>query len=391
MSFAYNATVLLGIIRGNEMNEGAFTFTDSSYREVSHNGKLISVPMVKRMIEGTLTQYTDRIQKIAFFGEEIPTDIFPSIDISKLVDNQQNRSPGYSFIDDPKNGFDQYRQSYGQWFLSDAERAEKFVRWDGKKLVWKSEPTQRFLKDLQECRELLAVGTTLSAGPSARSTEVTRRTLRNVPGAPRSFRILYHNLCLVDIQDKTSHKSNKDLFVPHAPTREWATALILNIVLLRPFEQHLVEQLFPMEPIVASRYRYQLWPGITEAMTGDRLSDRIGRVTEEYLDDKLKIRLWRELVSTLSSQFDDPRLLEYHKEYYVDKANMHSTTASVNKYGGFSIGIRGVDPRMVVGCIKAGIEWHKLVDVGQAQPLSVGREVEQEEEGGRSKGSTQGV
>lgn len=389
MSFAYNATVLLGSIRGNEMNDAAFTFTDASCREVSRGGALISLTNIKKMIEGTLTQYNELVQKVAFFGEETPTSIFPPVDISKLLDNQQNRSPGYSFIDDPRNCFDQYRQSYGKWFLSDRERAERFVHWDGQTLVWKPQPTQQFLKDMEQCRTLLAVGTTLSAGPSARSTEVSRRTLRNVPGVPRSLRILYHNVALVDTEDKTSRKSNKDLFVPHVPTREWSTALIQNIALFRPFEEYLAEQLFPTQPIITSRYRYQLWPGLKESMTGEHLSDGIGRVTKEYLGDTLKIRLWRELVTTFSSQFDDARLFELHKEYYVDAATMHSTTASVNKYGGHSLGVRGVDSRMIVGCIKVGIEWHKLVGVGQAKPLSVSRDEEEEEEeegaGGRSR------
>jgi hypothetical protein len=168
------------------------------------------------------------IKEVAFFGEEIPVGIFPTIDISQLIDNQHNRSPGYSFIDDPRNNFDQYRQAYGRWFLSDPKRAEMFVHSDGSNLTWLPGPTQVFLKDMETCRDLLAAGTVMSGGPSGRATEVARRIFREMTGAERNLRILYHNLCLTDINDKTMFKSMNEKFIPHVPTREYSTALIIN-------------------------------------------------------------------------------------------------------------------------------------------------------------------
>jgi len=276
MSFCFNASLLLKRIRSSETNTGKFEYTDEHGQEISHEGKLIHLRNIKRMIDSILARYNEKLKEVAFFGEEIPVDIFPTIDISNLVDNQNNHSPGYSFIDDPRNGFDQYRQAYGRWFLSDPKRAEKFVHSDGITLTWFPGRTQAFLKDMESCRDLLAVGTTMSGGPSGRATEVARRIFREMSGTERNLRILYHNCCLTDVIDKTSFKLMNEKFVPHVPTREYSTALILSLVFFRPFEQYLVEELFPSEPEVIRQYRHQLWPGMKETMTNEHLSDLLG-------------------------------------------------------------------------------------------------------------------
>ncbi|KAF8797332.1 hypothetical protein BYT27DRAFT_7219268, partial [Phlegmacium glaucopus] len=311
-----------------------------------------------------------------FFGEPIPESLAIPINIDELVDNLQNTQSGYSFIDDPRNPFKSYRSSYGEWLLSDPERAAQFSYIHHDQLVWKARPCLDLLYQMQEIRQLLLLLCIFSAGPSSRATEVTRQLLRNVPGSYRNLLILFHVLCLVDIQDKTSHKHLRDKYVPHCPTRSVAVLLIYNLAIFRPFEEHLVHVLLGEEP--ALRYHQQLWPGLKETISDTRLSDAIGRECSRHLITpssigkvSYKILFWRNLVSAILKHQPDVRAIATHQQYYIDTAMMHSTNMAVARYGGETSHLPMSDPRQVVECIKVGLAWHKVVNIGQKQPLSV--------------------
>jgi len=47
MSFAYNVSTLLRVIRQHERSTSAFTYTDHSFMELSHLGHIINLSMIK--------------------------------------------------------------------------------------------------------------------------------------------------------------------------------------------------------------------------------------------------------------------------------------------------------------------------------------------------------
>ncbi|KAF8153455.1 hypothetical protein B0H34DRAFT_800655 [Crassisporium funariophilum] len=371
MSFLFNASALLARIRSNETKDAEFNFVSVSGKEISHKGNIITTHMIKTMIDDLMSRYLHELRNQAFFQEDIPSDLFPSFKLESLVDNLQNLAPGYCFLNDPRNGFDDYRNVYGKWLLSDPIRASKFSYVHNGCLAWNPKECEHLLESFQKCRTLLQIGIILSGGPSARGSESSRHILRELPGAPRNLRVLFKVVCLVDIQDKTAHKSLKDKYVPHVPTREWTTALINYLVVIRPFEEYLVGQLFPPESPVTTRYRHQLWPGLQHAVTSTDLSSTMALITEKYLNKPYKITWWRGLVTHFSSQFQDKFLFEVHKEYYADTANMHSTDMGVKHYSPLESNLDGSDTRTIVGCLRVGVAWHKLVEIGQTDPIKL--------------------
>ncbi|KAF8810506.1 hypothetical protein BYT27DRAFT_7209410, partial [Phlegmacium glaucopus] len=84
-----------------------------------------------------------------------------------------------------------------------------------------------------------------------------------------------------------------------------------------------------------------------------------------------KILFWRNLVSAILKHQPDVRAIATHQQYYIDTAMMHSTNMAVACYGGETSHLPMSDPRQVVECIKVGLAWHKVVNIGQKQPLSV--------------------
>ena len=295
MAFAYNATKLLVIIRGNKFNLSSFIYTDSLGTELSHQGNLITLSMIKDMVNGQHQAFKQVLQEKAFFKLDIPSELLPSIDINKLIDDVQCKSAGYSFLDNARNGLNKYKDSYGVWLLSDPARRERFSYWDGENLVWKPDACLSLLEAFRQCELELAPGLIFSAGPSTRGTEFSRMLLRDLPGASRNLGIVLHHVSINSTTDKSSHQRFIDHFVPHIPTREWALSLLQYLVIIRPFAEHLIESLFSHQPDVVLRYHHYLWPGIKQTLTSEDLGLQLGRITQKYLGHKYKIRFWRSL------------------------------------------------------------------------------------------------
>lgn len=360
---------LLAKIRSSETNSEMYTFTDATFRELTNEGNIIRIDDMKRMIDGEFSSYNTCLIDTIFFGEDIPDDLIPSFEIEDLIDNMQNRSTGYSFVDDDRNNFAKHHFSYGRWLLSDSRRAQEYVYSHDGKLYWKPSGAFNLLKRFEHLRSLLIAPLLASTGPTSRGAEFSRQLYRNTPDAPRNVMILYHVLCIVAIQDKTSHRSMKDRFVPHTPTREWATALITNLVLFRPFEEFLVGLFMGDDDI--DRYRYQLWPCLKTPLLGTKLSELFCNMTARYIGQRYGIQAWRGILTAIGNKLPNARNFEIHKEYYLDTGMMHSSDMSEKKYGRGTDQFSGTDSRVTKGCIEVSLAFHKHLNIGQQRPFII--------------------
>lgn len=369
MSFIYNAHRLLKAVRSDEVKNPEFRFTDAYGRQLSYHGQLIDLDDIKKMHDQELERYRGFVQRELFFGEEIPENIFPQFEIEHLVDSVNNSAVGYSFLDDPRNGFDSFRDSYGRWLLSDPDRAEKFVYCRNGELLWKPDAVFDLLKRLEASRELLAPGVAYSTLLQVRATEFARILLRNTTGALRHLRMEYHILCQVALQDKTSHQHMKDRYIPHAITRPWATELVRHLVMFRPLEELLVGKFIDEDALHV--YRTQLWPCLKGTLTSERYSDHCAAMTARYLGRAFKPQLWRSLMTAFSSYLPDSRAFESNKEYFADMGMMHSSAMRNGRYGRTTEQVLESDFRVTVGCIQACLDFQKHVGIGQERPFTL--------------------
>ncbi|KAF8868612.1 hypothetical protein CPB84DRAFT_1857350 [Gymnopilus junonius] len=324
MAYLYNTCCLLATVRSEEVSPPSFTFTDAFGRQVSYKGDLISLDAVKRMHDGELVGFWNYVQENLFFGEEIPPELVPQYEMEKLVDNLSNMSPGYSFIDDLRNPFQKYCTAYGNWLFSRPARAEKYGFVHDGKIALISDACMGWLEHAEHARNIALPQASTSAGPTERATEFARAQYRNVTGSLRNLRILFHNLCRVSTQDKTSHTKMKDLNIPHPPTREWAHVLIFLLVVIRPFEDFI--------PMTADKYR-----------------ELMGKVTKKYIGIGLTPKIWRSLVTYFCKYLTEPQAFELHKQYFVDSAMMHSSAMAD----------------------AVSMDWQKHVNIGQDRPLKI--------------------
>ena len=368
MAFLYNAHRILKALRSDEVKTPEFRFTDPYGREVSHKGMLIKLKDIKKMHDQELERYRGYIRTEIFFGEDIPEDIFPRFEIEDLVDNVNNSAAGYCFIDDPRNGFDRFRDSYGRWLLSDPDRAERFVYYHNGVLFWKPDAVLDLLKRLETSRGILAPGVAYSALLQVRGTEFARMLLRNTAGALRNLRMEYHILNYVALQDKTSHQHLKDRYIPHAITRPWAIELVNHLTIFRPLEEFLVGKF--MDEDVLHSYRTQLWPALKGTLTGEAYGNFCGKITTQYLGMPFKPQLWRSLMTAFSTYLPQTQAFDSHRAYFVDKAMMHGPMMR-NRYGRTTDQVVESDFRTTVGCIQACLEFQSHVVIGQERPFTL--------------------
>ncbi|THH13339.1 hypothetical protein EW146_g6867 [Bondarzewia mesenterica] len=374
MAYLYNVHVLLKSIRSGEENNPTASFTDDRYRELSYQGDLIHLDGFTRLVQGVVAEYRKIIQDEVFFGLAIPVDFVLDFDISALHDNPRNFAPGFCFLDDPRNGFDKLRNKYACWLLSDPERANAYTYIHNGALIWKPESSYRLLDAFQRAREKLLVVTIVSAGPSARATEIARELLRNISGTElRHLLILYHNLCIVGIQDKTSHQHLRNHFIPHCPNYQVSHELVSNLVLFRPFETMLVTFFKGKES--GHRFYLYLWPRYD---TQD-IVNAVDTMLASYSVPRRSIILalssrFANTVPSSAHSFDstgDPHLFERSKEFFFDLMQNHNSTTSFLKYAVDSNSVAHTDPRHILGCIKTSIAWHDIINIANGRRLRV--------------------
>ncbi|MDX6295870.1 MAG: hypothetical protein QOH50_5014 [Kribbellaceae bacterium] len=375
MSFSYNASCILRVIRKTENNISTFTFTNVMGTELSHHGHIVNLNMIKTMVEGQLERYQQLLKELLFFGEDILSELKPEFNIESLVDDVQNRNTGYTFVEDPRNSLGKYKDAYGLWLLSTEARRKCYTYYNGRQLVWNTKRAIDIINSFQRLDLELAPGLVFSAGPSTRGTEFSRQLYRQMPGSIRNVGIVLHTLSLNATTDKTSHQRMVDFYIPHVPTREWALVFLRHLAIFRPFVEYLVEQLFEKDQEIIKRYRFYLWPGLSECLTSHVLSDKMNQITRNFLGEGYGIKLWRSLTTVVLQRVSDNELVEINRQYYFDTANMHTTSTAISKYGG---NLDGGDSRLIAGCVRVGLAWHKRIGIGQTRPYGSAEVIEVE-------------
>ena len=369
MAFIYNAHCLLRSVRTDEVTASLYHPGDKDGRAITYNGTHIRLSQIQRMHDEEHARYEAYIKKEIFFGEDIPASLIPTTEIEDIYDSANNVTPGYCFLDDPRNEYKNFRSAYGQWLLSDKERADRFVFMHDGKLVWKPAAAIDLLRRMETARKILAPGVAHSTLFQVRGAEFSRILLRNSTGALRNLRVEMRVLSHTALQDKTSHQHLKDRHIPHPITREYSLSLVFNVAVLRPFEEFLVAQFY--DDAVLHRYRIQLWPGIKSTMTYDTFADNCGAITSTYLGLSFKPLCWRGLMTAFTRYLPNRRAEIYDQENYSDMSMMHSTTMSHNRYGRMDNQAPDSDYRTTVGCIRAALEFQAYVGIGQTRPFSL--------------------
>ncbi|KAJ6462643.1 hypothetical protein C8R47DRAFT_96617 [Mycena vitilis] len=370
-SFFFNAMLLLRVISADEYADKDASFVDENGRVLTYEGKNIHLSDLTRLVLDLGERYDKIINEDIFFNEGIPESLQEVVvNLREIHDNPHNRTAGWCFLDHPANSFDKFATAYGEFLLSNQQRAEEFTYVYEGRIVWRPEACTRLMSVFDEANSLLIQRSVFGSGGSGRATDLAAQTLRNRAGCPtRTLQFLYHNLALVAMQDKTSHKRMKDRFVPHVPPPSVSRDIVYNLAIFRPFQTIIAQALLGDDD--ARRFHESLWPRLTANIDSNELSALLGDTTEVFLNIRLPITKLRKIVSTFSSKHADPRAYELVKHYFFDQAGHHSAHTANARYQQDSAHLPGITPQHVVGCIKYCISWHRLIAIDQTEPLTV--------------------
>ncbi|THH14399.1 hypothetical protein EUX98_g9617, partial [Antrodiella citrinella] len=363
LSFMFNAVKRLVIIRDMESHESQFRWLGPE--EVSYQGHPISFSDVRSLVHTAFDDHETYMRRELMFGREQPPQFDLPVDIERLVEDESSRVVGYTFVDDPRNNLSQYKALYGQWIMSLPDIRDQLFYTDGKKLLLKTDTVLGWLRCYARHHELLLAALTFSAGPSARSTEVCRYIYRDMPGTPRNVGLVGHNISLNSTQDKTSHRCQKDLFVPHIPTGKGQRQLLFDLLILRPFAEWLVERVFPHSSETVRRYQHYLFPGITSHMHSESLRDTMKEASEQVIGVALAPTLWRAFVTVVFRSYATQAESQTQRDYYYDRANMHSTTTADKHYSGSGETAPGVQPKSVLEFLRVTHVWQDVMRLNE--------------------------
>ncbi|KAJ6601710.1 hypothetical protein DFH09DRAFT_1355068 [Mycena vulgaris] len=347
MAYLYNIAALIKSIRGEEYSEASCQISDEFGRELIFNGEMIKLDDISALHDGLRADYDTIIWEEIFFGEPLPSWFNDLIDIHSLVDDPPNNTAGYSFLDHPKNNFVPMFGIYGGWLLSSPIRAARFVDIINGRVAWKAGPCYQLLLSFSKLRHL-CTRKIVDVGPS------------------RSLMLLFHLVCIVGVQDKTSHKILKKRFTPGAPTTETAIALIKSLVFFRRFESDLIR--YFKGDLHAERYNMYLWPDIAANMSGETISEDLGNATEKYLGVRLQILEWRGVTTAFMHFHGDPAA-DLPADSYYDLLANHSSGTARQRYGVGRASLANARTHHIKGCLNATIKWQFLARISGTVPL----------------------
>ncbi|KAK6969068.1 C2H2-type domain-containing protein [Favolaschia claudopus] len=368
-TYLFNTATLLKSIRGEEYGEAHSFISDALGRELTFRGHPINLDGFLAVKNALAAEYDKIVKEEIFFNQQIPDWFKREFHISSFVDDVRNNTAGYSFIDHPQNGLTKYFTLYGEWLLSSPHRAAEFADFIGGEIVWKSAPCLALLKSFAKLRRILCTRKIIDVGPSVRATEIARDLLRNVSGASmRSLLILFHNMCIVGVQDKTSHRILKKRFTPGVEASDTAQVHLANLVFFRRFESDLIR--FFRGDVDANRYNMYLWPDLKANLDGDTISEDLGDATEEYLGTRLQILEFRHVTSAfLRYHFQDEE--DINSDRFYDLLSNHSTKTSEQRYGISRDTLANAPMHHIKGCLNATIKWQHLTHLDGGKPLTL--------------------
>ena len=112
MCFLYHTHATLKSLASTEESLPSFMFLDPEHTEVSYHRHHLDLRQVTRMVQELSAEAQKILDCEMFFGEDVPHGLMVEYKISHINDDMQNLSPGYSFLDDPRNPFRVLRTAY---------------------------------------------------------------------------------------------------------------------------------------------------------------------------------------------------------------------------------------------------------------------------------------
>lgn len=216
--------------------------------QMLYEGSLVAIDDVTKMLDDMECDLVKMWEDDVLLGMDL------QVKYDSLVDNISNNNPGYSFFSNPHNGcFSDLSTLLHQSIVHHPEHACCFLQGhtSGSQPIWNLMELWRWLIAYGQFEELLLTKSELTAGLSARGTEIMTLVWKNtvlqlthglfMMGQHLAYLCQYHKGASVTQWEKT---------IPHAFDAHTSDLLVQHLAIARPFAQFAAYLCFPDQPKV---------------------------------------------------------------------------------------------------------------------------------------------
>jgi bloom syndrome protein len=224
-SVAYDTPSLPRIIWKNR--------AEGVYDEMIYEATTISIDQIKtifRNIEAIIMQT---------WKEEVCFGVEFDVPTGSHRDNLRLTRRGYSFINEPGNGYTKYGHALGARFFKDPRIKGKFIQQipETDDFAFNVTGCHQWLKALAKVEAHLAVLIDMTSGAPMRMTELTSTLACNIETRTRNLYALDKKIIIVRQYTKNSNNQQADKVIPHSLSSFCADMLLRIHVLARPLAQ----------------------------------------------------------------------------------------------------------------------------------------------------------
>ena len=270
------------MIARNHGNAGSVLWSQDK-KVIQLRGRKIPVSRFKNMVAAVIEKAENLFwsQLMWSNGEadrfEMPLD--------KLEDDPTWTKRGVSFLDNSTNGLQDKRA----FMLARAEKHRNGRKLRSRERVWQLRKVRRWLRFVDEFRELLLFCVHITGGQPARGTEITSVRYKNGFMQDRNVYIIHGQVAVITRYHKSQSQQDKPKIVPRFLPYRVAQLMVLYLAYVRPLQEYLS---------VISRghgWSEYIWGGQNGVWETDRLTKIIGRETQALLKVKLNTHDYRHL------------------------------------------------------------------------------------------------
>jgi hypothetical protein len=284
----------LSSLRSAEESTFTFNAPDLSGTSAIVEGFELSLHQIGALHTRAIEEITESINGLTFNHSD-----FQLHDIGEIFDEPHERKPGYSFVSDRRNIWNN-RPSLLQHVLNDPTLFQRFayIAPDGT-VAWISSSIAEYIQNVYELQTKIMCTIILSYGEPARGTELASHLLCNVGGGSiRNLFVLFNLPVLRASFNKTTSHSGFDNVICRFPLPELKTSLIRFLVYIRPV--FLEWQRF-LRPHMAFNAEHLLFAGLHSPISSHDISFALAKYTKENLNVRLNLRTYRQYMAFITS------------------------------------------------------------------------------------------
>jgi hypothetical protein len=162
------------------------------------------------------------------------TDRF-SVPLNDLADDPTHTKRGVSFLNNKKNGLEDKREV----MLGRAKDHRNRRKLRSRIGDWQLRHIRRWLRDVDEFRELLLLCVHITVGQPARGTEIISVRFKNGFMQDRNVYIIYGQVAIITRYHKSQSQQDKPKIVPRFLPYRVAQLLVLYLAYVQPLQEYL--------------------------------------------------------------------------------------------------------------------------------------------------------